>query len=678
MALLRLRMLIVALLSLSLLGTCENCAVSDAEGFEECRQRAKVLLQTKAEAARQVKSTPNVMSWDGATLLALQKQLAESTAPDWALAAQQQLLKDAEAVKDLPAGLRKGVGAGPWSPTQKKVMPPSKDKRDYRTISGYFWPCNIKCEDTEYYKQGKCSAWDSGKVVYSDAICNESTGEPYVGHDGFLNYDNLEDLNIMIVAMDSLETLTLASWFSFDTSVSAAYAQSAMKIFRAYLLENSTRLNPRFLFGGAIPGKYPNGTAGALIAPTFRMNSRFIDCATLLKLTSPKVWTEEDETSWNAWLQAWLKWLRESEFGQIEANAVGNHATFAYVHKLALFYALREDASALELIKELRTGLPGALTEQIVPSGEMPIETARVTGLTYSLMNMEGLFLLGTVIENLCRVLPCDPVWDWNWEAPVPDETRWEKFEGVISHCKYFGSGSIGSVEACKASCLDKDGCNGVVTNEASGKISGCYFKKCAGSTYFHKAAADRFKSYHLVTPPRVGSGSIRKALEYLLPYARGEKLWTDDHQGTGKETWTALAPSLYRAATIYAIPSYAAEAIQIDNAFSGRRQNLLYPRVGSADTTPAPPLSVGYDENPCSEASLSFSKTGCKWLYGAADCTRFITKAGGTYCAEGAGAIYGSLTIDDVNAFDARCVCCHGLADIDKDSSNHCESLTE
>jgi hypothetical protein len=423
--------------------------------------------------------------------------------------------------------------------------------------------------------------WEKGKRSFGR--CDPDTGKPWEMHDGFLNYAGLQDLKIMIVAMDTLETLTLAWWFAPLRPDRDSYAEAAMKIFRSYFLNESTRINPRFDYGGSVPGKYI-GRAGALIAPTFRMNSRFVDCATLLQLAGDKIWTSEDGVAWTTWVTAWSKWLRESRFGEIEAGAIGNHGTFRIVHKLALDKVLGDKDHAVELIKKIPTDLAASLTEQIEPSGEMPIETARVTGAIYSMMNADGIFLLGTVVQNICKEFSCGQLFDWTWQAPEATGSKWEEFHGQISYCRYKGRGSLVSVEQCKSDCTKAPVCNGVVTRTVAGKLRGCYFKDCKGTEYqFRPGSAKVWTSFHLITPPLEGSGSIRKMVNYLLPYAIGTKKWTDDHQGTSKDDsaarWKAFAPILYRAAAIFDDPVYADKVKELDASFESHRFNLLYPQ---------------------------------------------------------------------------------------------------
>ena len=127
-------------------------------------------------------------------------------------------------------------------------------------------------------------------------------------------------------------------------------------------------------------------------------------------------------------------------------------------------------AIAEQLASSLRTEARGCLQHQIEASGQMPLETARADGATYSSMNTRGLF-------NLLRV-----------------------------------------------------------ANHTAG-----------GAGLWGWSASD-------------GRGSIRRALDFLIPYATGEMKWpygqvSDDYT----QAWVGLAPQLRQAYLLTGNASYEA-----------------------------------------------------------------------------------------------------------------------
>jgi len=527
------------------------------------------------------------VGWRPEDLKGVRELLQSGAAPSWATEAKEALVRQAKNRVGLPAGLRKGVPAGPWSVIDEGPEAPSGDARDYRTTGGYIWPCTTLCNETGYDAY-KCQFWDEKLRTFGK--CNESTGLPWVSRDGFMNMEGEQDLGAMIVMADTVEILTLAWWFAPDDAASSQWVNTATQVIRRFFINSTTRMNPRLPYASAIPGHY-EGTAGGVIAPTFRLNSRIIDSIELLRTSN--FWTEDDDNAWTAWATDWLHWLRTSAFGAIELGAKGNHATYFMLHKIALAHAIGDTAVILEEVGRIDRGLAGSLCEQITVSGEMPVETNRIMGAIYSRMNLEALFKLGVVVENACRGMQCS--WDWNWEVSESTNSRWEAYPNQISYCRFKGKGSLTSLEACKASCKDKEDCNGIVarfkTSRAEGdeSLMGCYFKKCYGEEYVLKDQAPGSVSYDthmLVEGPTVGTGSVRKALDYLLPYALGTKSWKHDYPTSVdfESTWRTMAVPLRIAANAYSDQSYEEAIAHVDPQgwFRNTLNSLVFPPVSS------------------------------------------------------------------------------------------------
>jgi len=543
----------------------------------------KCLVQLRLNVTRESHAEFSVVGWDKEGMLRIRDLLSQPNPPSWATSAKRALVWQAQKRVGLPSGLRPGVSSGPWSLTNKRLVPPSGDKRDYMTTSGYFWPCNTTCQGAGFSNE-KCTKWNAGARTFGP--CNTATGLPWEGHDGFFNTEGLGDLYTMIVMMDTVEILTLAWWFDEGHPDRNLFAEQAASVLRMWFLNNSTRMNPRLLYGASIPGKY-EGTAGAIIAPSFRLNSRLVDCVELLKTAGPQIWTAEDSTNWITWATAWLEWLQTSKFGKDEMGVKGNHATFLLIHKLALAHATKDSTSILQIVKTIREGLPGSLASQIKPDGEMPVETKRVLGATYSKMNIDGLFRLGVVVQNVCRSLACIPAWDWKWEMASAAKPSWQLIRNQASYCKYLGRGSIESLESCQQDCIAHHGCNGVVTRTVgkNSVLRGCYFKRCIGTDYKLRGHAGGWSVYNTYTreeiaPPK--SGSIQRALEYLLPYAHGNKSWSQDHTNTVKSDanlgWAQLTTALRIAASAFQEPRYNTEVELLDPRWQFSVANLVFP----------------------------------------------------------------------------------------------------
>ena len=161
-----------------------------------------------------------------------------------------------------------------------------------------------------------------------------------------------------------------------------------------WFVNTGTRMNPNLQFSAITPGAN-NGSSGGIILTSFRWNSQLTDCAALLEGSA--AWTETLDTGFRAWMAAYLDWLLTSPHGQGEAHATNNHGTWLAVNRMAMALYLRNQTLADMLAAQLETASPSALSRQILPSGQMPHETARADSVNYCTMNMRALVTLAQV-----------------------------------------------------------------------------------------------------------------------------------------------------------------------------------------------------------------------------------------------------------------------------------------
>jgi len=274
--------------------------------------------------------------------------------------------------KEAVAAADKMIGDGPFTVMRKQRTPTSGDKHDYMSQAPYFWP-------------------DS----------NSPSGLPYIRHDGVRN----PEINQITdhAEMDRVARNSRALAAAYHLTHDETYAQRAAGLLRAWFLDPETRMNPNLRYAQAIPGV--NDGCGIGIIES-RGLTGVVDALGLL--AGSKSWTAADQNGVEKWFRDFLEWLQTSKNGRDESKATNNHGTFYDVQivDFALFTGQRELATqTLEAAKTKR------IAAQIEPDGRQPRETDRTKGLSYSVMNLDGLMQLARLGEHSSVDL-------WNFETP--------------------------------------------------------------------------------------------------------------------------------------------------------------------------------------------------------------------------------------------------------------------
>lgn len=250
--------------------------------------------------------------------------------------------------------LREDVAAAmafhPVSVTDKGVIPPSGERRDYVSRGPYWWP-------------------------NPDA----PNGLPYVRRDGERNPEaDAFDAPKMRNMRSAVEALSLGQFFFDDLDA----AHHAVSLLRAWFIDPKTGMNPHLEYGQGVPGVADGRPAGIIETSTY---CRLIDALGLLEASGAL--SEMDRADLLMWMKAYRDWLLNSELGKREAKAPNNHATWydAQVCALALYTGdPRIVQSIAERAKEER------IATQIEPDGSQPHELARTRSNHYCVYNLHA------------------------------------------------------------------------------------------------------------------------------------------------------------------------------------------------------------------------------------------------------------------------------------------------
>jgi hypothetical protein len=112
--------------------------------------------------------------------------------------------------------------------------------------------------------------------------------------------------------------------------------------------------------------------------------------------------------------------------------------------------------------------------------------------------------------------------------------------------------------------------CNTINLRYNAGVADQCYFRACRthgdGTSWTSPrpvlSTGMFWQKHAYLLPPKEGTGSVKRAVDYLVPYGNGTKDWRSDHPNQMSwegEDWRKLAPILHQAAQVFGEQSYAA-----------------------------------------------------------------------------------------------------------------------
>jgi hypothetical protein len=248
----------------------------------------------------------------------------------------------------------------------KKHFPPSGDKRDYFSLSVYFWP--------------------------NPAIPD---GLPYIQKDGQINpavdeYDRPQ----FAWFTAQVDTLTVA----YALSGEERFAAKAAELLRTWFVDPVTRMNPNMLFAQYIPGDnvitpwkdYParfvpgtDGRKGIFVSFGGVIEDLSLvpltDCIELLRPSSS--WTAKDDDAVRHWYRDYTQWLLTHQHGLDEAACRNNHASWYWADILCFLNFIGEPDRARAYAAQI---VPERLEIQMEPDGSQPEELVRAISRSYT------------------------------------------------------------------------------------------------------------------------------------------------------------------------------------------------------------------------------------------------------------------------------------------------------
>ncbi|KAJ7350592.1 alginate lyase-domain-containing protein, partial [Mycena albidolilacea] len=294
-------------------------------------------------------ATPNTVVLDGSRLVDAKSRLANDPSLKQTLAS-------------LTAQADSWLSQGPWSVTNKIVIPPGGDIHDYASQAPYFWASNT------------------------------SDGCPYVERDGVHNpeADKYTDHNDRGSMFQSSYILALAWYYTGNTQ----YATHAGDILRTWFITPATRMNPNLNHAQIVPCVNTGRSIG--IIDFSQQYTSVVDAAAILASGAPG-WSTSDVSAFRQWNVDFLNWLETSQFGQDESVATNNHGTFAIMQSagIALFTGNTRLVQSKANLMKPRIGL------YITANGSQPQELTRTRSFHYSTFDLVAYTRMAAIAKKV-------------------------------------------------------------------------------------------------------------------------------------------------------------------------------------------------------------------------------------------------------------------------------------
>jgi len=208
---------------------------------------------------------------------------------------------------------------------------------------------------------------------------------PYINRDGQSNPDNFNDHRKAMIALSIRMPALTAAWL---LTRDPHFGRRAADHLRAWFVTPTTRMNPNLEFSQGVHGVSTGRSYG--IIDTLQL----VEVARAASLVLPLL-TPAEKAAVLGWFSDYLRWMKTSQKGVTERNALNNHA-ICWALQAAEFARLIGDSATRE---EVRTQYKSTfLPNQMGLDGSFPKELARTKPYSYSIFNFD-------VMATLCQSL---------------------------------------------------------------------------------------------------------------------------------------------------------------------------------------------------------------------------------------------------------------------------------
>jgi len=214
----------------------------------------------------------------------------------------------------------------------------------------------------------------------------KNPGGPYINRDGQSNPDNFNDHRKAMIALSIQMPGLTAAWL---LTGDRRYGQHACEHLLAWFITPATRMNPNLEFSQGVHGVSTGRSFG--IIDTLHL----VEVARAASIVAPAMLSTEENAALKDWFRSYLEWMKTSDKGKTERDALNNHAT-CWALQASEFARLIGDSETRDQVYRQYTS--AFLPNQLGADGSFPKELARTKPYSYSIFNFD-------VIATLCQSL---------------------------------------------------------------------------------------------------------------------------------------------------------------------------------------------------------------------------------------------------------------------------------
>jgi hypothetical protein len=209
---------------------------------------------------------------------------------------------------------------------------------------------------------------------------------PYINRYGQSNPANFNDHRKAMIALSIQMPALTAAWLLTGNK---RYGRHACDHLRAWFITPATRMNPNLEFSQGVHGVSTGRSYG--IIDTLHL----VEVARAAGTVAPAMLSVEENAALQQWFRSYLEWMKTSDKGKKERDALNNHAT-CWALQASEFARLIADSETRDQVYRRYTAV--LLPNQLGADGSFPKELARTKPYSYSIFNFD-------IMATLCQSL---------------------------------------------------------------------------------------------------------------------------------------------------------------------------------------------------------------------------------------------------------------------------------